>query len=800
MPETEPPKTFRYKGFLSYRSADRRAAERLHKAIETFRIPKSLAKIAGKRPGRIFRDRDEARTSDDIESIIAQEISKSEHLIVLCTPAAARPEAWVGREIELFRERRPDGKIHAVIGAGEPPDCFPPQLISADPSGRPKLPLAADIRTRRNGGQDGYRRAVAKVAAGLTGLDFDDLWKRAERRRRAMMAAWTGAAAGVLLMVAGVYAYAGLSHFVREDGERLAVYRGLPGLNPPGLPRRVWILSDTAADLVLPDGVDPARAVVTAGPGEDVMAGLEALFRPEMIGMRHYMVGDDGAARLAALDLMDRVDAEFETRLRAGLLLAETATLDDWDRLSAMTRSERAEIRKVAVMAMFRLDAARAFAGLDHLKADDWTDMQTDLIRLTQAPCTPDHAAMLAIGFASPSNQPENETIIDAALRAGCDLPVAALAQGTVRSSMTGPQAIAHFARIRGMEISLAQELAPLLEGMGENDLSQWRIRDVLSVYTAISGTCLPGLPGALDYAYAEVRLTAMEAIAELCDGFTLAITPAGDGAQLRVTLSAEAGALDETVDLSSGATFSEQLFLFGLIERRRPVGVEPVLRAVAETAEDDQMRARAFTLLTRLGERTPAPADWLEANDYSLRTAAIERDLLANPESAAERLLPLLGTRDEYYEGQIGRMPLSAEQLDRVRAQLAGNAAQRRQAACVLAMQAGADEVVALATDPDADIRERALDCAPYNAAAEAILAELPQAVNGFPVSGYRGFRQQVAQKAAFEVQLAALPPEMRAWRLEIADRTPGGFGLWGRGMRLWLEEALYRQQHEPR
>lgn len=203
---------FRYRAFLSYRTADEKLAKRLHEKLERYRIPKDLIGKTGERGpvprqvGRVFRDREEVRTSEDIETIIAQELSKAQDLIVFCTPRAVEPHAWVGREIEIFRDRRPDGKIHAVLGDGEPPGCFPPQLLAQTPDGRVRQPLAADLRPRRKGGQDGESRAIVKLVAGLVGIAFDDLWKRELRRTRQRHMA-LGIAFSALLSIAGVAAY-----------------------------------------------------------------------------------------------------------------------------------------------------------------------------------------------------------------------------------------------------------------------------------------------------------------------------------------------------------------------------------------------------------------------------------------------------------------------------------------------------------------------------------------------------------------------------------------------------------------
>jgi hypothetical protein len=69
----------------------------------------------------------------------------------LCTPDAAKPDSWVNREIEIFREVRKGGEIHAIIGAGKPPSCFPPSLLR-EHKGNLEQPLAADLRPAKRGG------------------------------------------------------------------------------------------------------------------------------------------------------------------------------------------------------------------------------------------------------------------------------------------------------------------------------------------------------------------------------------------------------------------------------------------------------------------------------------------------------------------------------------------------------------------------------------------------------------------------------------------------------------------------
>ena len=109
-------------GLLQNRDA--RQAEWLHRKLEAFVVPQALVGretaegVVPARLGRIFRDRDEARSSEHIEVAMAQALGQSRHLIVLCTPNAVAPGSWVPREIELFRMIRVPARASVFVCLG----------------------------------------------------------------------------------------------------------------------------------------------------------------------------------------------------------------------------------------------------------------------------------------------------------------------------------------------------------------------------------------------------------------------------------------------------------------------------------------------------------------------------------------------------------------------------------------------------------------------------------------------------------------------------------------------------------
>lgn len=204
----------RYAAFISYASADAPFAQRLHGALERYRIPKALGKFVltdrreSNRIYPVFRDREELSAGNLGERIEAS-LRNSGALIVVCSPhAAASP--WVQKEIEYFASLGRRDRIFAIIhdkapladseGADATPLCFPAAIRGdaiADASALE--PLAADARK----GKDGFRNAWLKLVAGLANATPGQLIDRDRQRRRAQM---LQAAAVWALVVIGVAA------------------------------------------------------------------------------------------------------------------------------------------------------------------------------------------------------------------------------------------------------------------------------------------------------------------------------------------------------------------------------------------------------------------------------------------------------------------------------------------------------------------------------------------------------------------------------------------------------------------
>jgi tetratricopeptide (TPR) repeat protein len=194
--EKSDPHAVRFRAFVSYSHADAAIAQRLHRKIETYQLPRRLqsdsktSKNNG-RLGRIFRDREDLPAAEDLSESVKRALAGSRVLVVVCSPDA-RESIWVAREIELFRALHPDRPILAALVRGEPEEAFPPALLDG------AEPLAADLRKQG----DGWRLGFLKIVAGIAGVPLDALVQRdAARRIRRVMVVTGGTLVALLVMI-----------------------------------------------------------------------------------------------------------------------------------------------------------------------------------------------------------------------------------------------------------------------------------------------------------------------------------------------------------------------------------------------------------------------------------------------------------------------------------------------------------------------------------------------------------------------------------------------------------------------
>lgn len=218
----------RFAAFISYRHVepDRRWAQWLHGALETYTIPRALRVSSEvKRVGRVFRDEEELAASPHLSRDIELALERSDWLVVVCSPRA-RGSAWVDAEIAHFHKLGRADRILSLLIEGEPVDAFPPSLLAARPEAggtepvRPEEPLAADIRTLQGASPRRRRRdAKLRLIAPILGRSFDELRRRDQDRQIRFAAA---VAAISLVLLAAMSGLVILAEINRREAVRQA--------------------------------------------------------------------------------------------------------------------------------------------------------------------------------------------------------------------------------------------------------------------------------------------------------------------------------------------------------------------------------------------------------------------------------------------------------------------------------------------------------------------------------------------------------------------------------------------------
>ncbi len=189
---------YRYKAFISYSHSDGKWAKWLHRALESYRVPKNIGTAADiSRLGDIFRDAAELGAASDLSTHIQRSLADAEFLIVICSAEAGRSQ-WVNREVGYFEALNREDRVLCVLVDGEPedPTCLPLVMRDRGEHG----PLLVDPRPHA----DGKRYAVLRIVAALLDINLGRLQDREARRRHGRLAAGLGTLAAVSAALIGL--------------------------------------------------------------------------------------------------------------------------------------------------------------------------------------------------------------------------------------------------------------------------------------------------------------------------------------------------------------------------------------------------------------------------------------------------------------------------------------------------------------------------------------------------------------------------------------------------------------------
>jgi len=207
----------RYAAFISYAHADARWATRLHRQLESYRVPPLGPDQPRTKLGRVFLDRSEFSSSSNLSEAIQAALDDSDSLIVVCSPSAAASR-WVNEEVRRFRDQGRGNRIFCLIVGGDPaglaaPNPFPPALLETRAGEPTPEPLAADVRPNKDKPSD----AILKIIAGVMGVPYDALRRRDLVRRQRRLAALATVSTVLLIIMTGLTIAAMLA---RREAER----------------------------------------------------------------------------------------------------------------------------------------------------------------------------------------------------------------------------------------------------------------------------------------------------------------------------------------------------------------------------------------------------------------------------------------------------------------------------------------------------------------------------------------------------------------------------------------------------
>ncbi|MBO6259576.1 MAG: toll/interleukin-1 receptor domain-containing protein [Lachnospiraceae bacterium] len=234
---TENTKEFHYDAFISYRHVDpdRFVAEKLHKELENFKLPKNIeAQLKKKNPeaktdiSRVFRDEEELPLSSSLEDQIVEALKNSDYLIVICSPRL-RESQWCRKEIETFISMHGVDRVLAVLVEGEPGDAFPEELLTrekeiTDKDGKKTTikeniePLAADVRADNDKARlKALNIEKIRLIAAMYGLNYDELKQRHREQQTRKLITLISVVAAVCLLFAGLSTYSAVTFKKQKD-------------------------------------------------------------------------------------------------------------------------------------------------------------------------------------------------------------------------------------------------------------------------------------------------------------------------------------------------------------------------------------------------------------------------------------------------------------------------------------------------------------------------------------------------------------------------------------------------------
>ncbi|MEM7250741.1 MAG: toll/interleukin-1 receptor domain-containing protein, partial [Pseudomonadota bacterium] len=177
--------TTRFDVFISYSHADAKIAERLSRRIRRYKTPAAIDRTTKRL--RVFRDVERLTAHPQLGEALAERLEQADNLLVLCSPAAVASE-YVETEIQTFIEQKGPDAVTLTVVDGTPAESFPGAIKA-----NYEEPLYVDLRPAGGFFKSWrtFRDESLRIVAALLGVDYAELNREDERRRRRLR--WTTA-------------------------------------------------------------------------------------------------------------------------------------------------------------------------------------------------------------------------------------------------------------------------------------------------------------------------------------------------------------------------------------------------------------------------------------------------------------------------------------------------------------------------------------------------------------------------------------------------------------------------------
>ncbi len=337
-------KNYHYDAFISYRHTepDKFVAENLHKQLEAFRPPRSIAKASGKKKiERVFRDQEELPLTNNLEQTIVEALANTDWLIVICSPGL-RESVMCRKEIETFIKFHGKDNILTVLAQGEPIESFPEQLLYKTtqhelPNGiieevqMPIEPLAADMRGKNHKEiLKKMKTEKLRLLAAVFGVQFDELRQRhrEQKTKRMMGIVW---AVAVVCLAFAVFCGAialyinGKNHQIAAQAEEIEQQAlALEEQNEKLLENQAVVMAEHAIELLMNDDREGAIKEAVAS-----MTEYEGMTMPYTTEGHMALLGS-----LGCYDAGLYTKAQFQ--LETGGIICAIKTSADYRKIAAL--------------------------------------------------------------------------------------------------------------------------------------------------------------------------------------------------------------------------------------------------------------------------------------------------------------------------------------------------------------------------------------------------------------------------------------------------------------------------------